>query len=285
MSDLPFHQRQLEFMIDLARNRVEFLDPLFRFLNFFDTAYFYYALIPLIWIGFSYKWGIRVYYWFCLNSFVNVGLKNSIGWPRPNVEMPELGLFHPTSFGFPSGGAQMAMFLGGLLIYYWRTPLAWTIGTVYILLISFSRLYLGVHYPLDVFGGWIAGLAVLVLFIVLKDPIEKWLVKQDLRHTLLLSLAIPLVIWILFPITEPTAGTLIGVGIGIYFSLKNHLYLKAPKNLIEGFGRAFIGIAILVLIELLVAGKDVFYKTFLLGFFISLVASPLCRWLSIKDNI
>jgi membrane-associated phospholipid phosphatase len=285
MSDLPFHQRQLEFMIDLARSRVEFLDPLFRFLNYFDTAYFYYALIPLIWIGFSYKWGIRVYYWFCLNGFVNVALKNAFAWPRPNVEMPELGLFHPTSFGFPSGGAQMAMFLGGLLIYYARTPLVKVIGVFYIVLISFSRLYIGVHYPLDVLGGWIAGVCLLSLFIFLNHIIEKWLIKQDPKHILLLSLAIPLVIWILFPITEPTAGSLVGVGLGIYFSFKHSLYLKNPKNLIEGFGRAFIGIALLVLIELLIPGKDAFYKAFLLGLFISLIASPLCKWLSITKNI
>lgn len=282
MSDLPFHQKQLEFMIDLARARVEFLDPFFKFLNFFDTSYFYFALIPFIWLGFSYSWGLRLYYWFCLNSFVNTAAKAMIGWPRPSTDMPELGFFHPSSFGFPSGGAQASMLLGGLLIYYWRTPFAWILGILYILLISFSRLYLGVHYPLDILGGWIVGGILLTLFITLKDPLEKWLIKQGLKFTLMLSLAIPLVILILFPTTKSITGSLIGVGLGTYFSFTYHLFLQKPKNLRKGLGRAFVGIGGLFLIELLIPGKDSFYKSLLIGLFISLVASPICKRLMPK---
>ena len=162
-------------MTDLIRNRIEFLDPFFRFLNYFDTPYFFFVVIPVIWLGFSYKWGIRIFYWVTLNNLIISFAKNAIGWPRPSTDMPELGFFHPHSFGFPSGGAQMSMFLGGLLIYYGRTPLARIIGPVYILLISFSRLYLGVHYPLDVLGGWVFGLMLLAIFILMRNPLEKWL--------------------------------------------------------------------------------------------------------------
>src|ERR1700682_4176658 len=107
-----WHQEQLQFMIDLAQNRIAFLDPFFRFLNYFDTDYFFFLLIPLIWIGFSYQWGIRIFYWLTLNNAVNSAAKLIVGWPRPNTEIPEIGMFHPTSFGFPSGGAQSCMFLG-----------------------------------------------------------------------------------------------------------------------------------------------------------------------------
>ncbi len=277
MSHLPFHQEQLEFMIDLVCHRIEWLEPFFRFLNYFDSPYFFFVLIPTIWLGFSYKWGLRIFYWFTFNNLLLSLAKNSIGWPRPSTDMPELGLYHPTSFGFPSGGAQVSMFLGSLLIYYGRRPLAWAIGIPYILLISFSRLYLGVHYPLDILGGWVFAWLVLALFIYSKEPLEKWLSDQSLEFCLILSLAVPLLILYLFPSTHYVIGSLIGVGIGTYFSLKRQLFLPKPKNLMEGIGRSFMGVSMLFLLVLLIPGTGHFYKSLLAGLFMSLVASPICR--------
>lgn len=267
-------------MIDLANHRIEWLDPLFRFLNFFDTPYFFFVLIPVIWLGFSYQWGLRIFYWSILNNFTINFAKNAIGWTRPSTDLPEIGLFHPSSFGFPSGGAQVAMFLGGLLIYYWRTPTAWVIGTSYILLLSFTRLYLGVHYPLDILGGWVFAWILIALFIFSKEPLEKWLAKKGLKFSFLLSLAIPLSLLLAFPqpSTYYSMGSALGIGIGTYFSLQNHLFLPKPKNLNEAIGRAFIGVATLFLIVFLIPGEKTFLPPLITGLFMSLAASPICKW-------
>ncbi|MGB7978170.1 MAG: phosphatase PAP2 family protein [Chlamydiales bacterium] len=279
MPHLPFHQEQLEFVTRLAGQRSELLDPFFRFLNYFDTPYFFFVLIPAVWLGISYQWGLRIFYWFTLNSLIINFAKNSIGWPRPSTDLPAIGLYHPSSFGFPSGGALICMFLGGLLIYYWRTRAAWVIGSLYIFLVSFSRLYLGVHYPLDILGGWIIAWVMLVLFITLNDRIEGWIAKKGLYFTLLLSLAIPLAVMIAFPLPSVyfVMGSTIGIGLGAYFSLQYHLFLPAPKNLSEGIGRAFIGVAILFLIVLLLPGEKSFLKSLVSGLFMSLAASPIVR--------
>lgn len=277
---MPFHQEQLEFMIHLARNRVEFLDPVFRFLAYFDSPYFFFVLIPVIWIGFSYQWGLRIFYWFTLNNLINSYAKYLIGWPRPSTDLPEIGMQHPHSFGFPSGGAQTCLFLGTILIYYWRTPAAWIIGISYILIISFSRLYLGVHYPLDVLGGWIIALLLVTLLIKSKEPLEKFLAKRGLLFCLILTLAIPL---ILMRIVHTSSiyyimGSVMGVGVGSYFSLKYHLFLPWPHNLNEGIGRSFIGIALIFLMVSLWPSTQSFAKSFVTGLLMSLVASPVCRW-------
>ena len=281
MPDLPFHREQLEFISSLASHRSPFLDPFFRFLNYFDSVYFFFALIPIIWIGFSYRWGLRTFYWFTLNSLVNTFAKNCFGWPRPSTDVPELGFFHPSSNGFPSGGAQISLFLAGLLIYRWRSPAAWVIGLGYALLISFSRLYLGVHYPLDLLGGWAIAALLLALFVFTKAPLEKWLSKQPPLFLLFLSLMIPLVVLLISQRDSINymMGSVMGVGVGTYFSLRFHLFLSSPKTAREALGRSLFGIALLFLV---VIGwpAEFWLKSFTVGLFMSLLASPIYRWLT-----
>ena len=72
----------------------------------------------------------------------------------------------PESFSFPSGHALFATaFFGGLAaLLYRRLGRTWlrvavaVAAVVLILLIGFSRIYLGVHYPSDVLGGFAAGI-------------------------------------------------------------------------------------------------------------------------------
>jgi len=278
---MPLHPEQLDFMKDLVLHRIEFLDPLFRFLNYFDSDYFFFVLIPVLWLGFSYRWGLRIFYWLTLNNLVNSFAKTILAWPRPSQDIPELGMFHPESYGFPSGGAQTCLFLGGILIYYWRTRAAWVIGISYILLISFSRLYLGVHYPTDLLGGWAVALVLLSLFILCKDPVEKFLAKIGPLPSLLLSLAIPLAILLIAdkPNITYIMGSAMGIGLGTYFSLKYHLFLTPSKNLNEALARSFLGIAILfTLVWIWPTEWPLISKSLALGLFMSLATSPICRW-------
>lgn len=269
-------------MISLIRNRIEFLDPVFRILHYFDSPYFFFILIPIVWLGYSYRWGLRLLYWMTFSNILNTFLKLTIGWPRPSSDLPELAFFHPKSPGFPSGAAQTSLFLGGLLIYYWRTPAAWIIGSIYVLLLSFSRLYLGVHYPLDILGGWMVGAFLFFLFIKINEPIEKWLAKKGLLYCLFLSLLVPAAVMLFIPNKGIfyTMGAAMGVGIGTYFSLKNHLFLPPPKTFSDGATRSAIGIAVLFTVFLLWPWEASFFQSFAIGIFVSLAASPICRWMT-----
>lgn len=67
------------------------------------------------------------------------------------------------SYSFPSGHS-MGSFIGvGMLLYvlgrFWHPARFWRagamiLGVAFVALVGFSRIYLGVHYPSDVLGGW-----------------------------------------------------------------------------------------------------------------------------------
>jgi undecaprenyl-diphosphatase len=276
MSVFPLYEEQIAFMKALAEMRPDSWKSLLLFLNYFDTPYFFFVLIPALWLGVSYQWGLRIYYWATLNSLLNVLLKVTFGWPRPSTLIASIGLFHPTSYGFPSGGAQTAMFLGVLLIYYWKSPKALPIGIVYILLISFSRLGLGVHFPIDVLGGWFFGLMLALLFIYLKNPIDQFLKNQSASFCLALSLIAPFAFATIDRTQWYFASFMFGIGIGTYYSLKNNLFLTPPKSTILALKRAVLGVILLWLFTFFWPEKGP-SQSFFAALFMSIAASPIVK--------
>ncbi|NJO42641.1 MAG: phosphatase PAP2 family protein [Cyanobacteria bacterium CRU_2_1] len=86
-----------------------------------------------------------------------------------------------TSFSFPSGHAMSSMVLvAALIILTWGTRWCWVVlmfGSVFVVAIGWTRLYLGVHYPSDILAGWMMSIAwaVAVSLIVrprLTQPVE-----------------------------------------------------------------------------------------------------------------
>lgn len=66
-------------------------------------------------------------------------------------------------YGFPSGHAMSSMTLvAALVILTWGSRWRWLVlivGVIFVLVIGWTRLYLGVHYPSDILAGWMASIA------------------------------------------------------------------------------------------------------------------------------
>ena len=113
-------------------------------------------------------WGRR---WLFLGSWLaavagsavlNQLLKGLFERPRPYFKHP---LLVETSYSFPSGHAMESFVAYGMLAYFavlalrsWKARVAAVFGAaLLVMLIGFSRMYLGVHYFSDVLAGYAAG--------------------------------------------------------------------------------------------------------------------------------
>ena len=91
---------------------------------------------------------------------------------RPHLwisKAPEL------SYAFPSGHSMTSMTLVAILVILsWYRPQKWlvlTLGILYILIIAWTRLYLGVHYPSDIIAGWMLAIAWAITMNLIIKPV------------------------------------------------------------------------------------------------------------------
>ena len=127
------------------------------------------------------KYVLQITLVLALASISNVILKRFIDRARPSIEH----LVSVETLSYPSGHAMSAMAFYGFLIYlftqfkmnkYLRV-LSITLLAFLLLSIGVSRIYLGVHFPSDIAGGFIAGFIWVIFCILLFNIIE--LFKRD----------------------------------------------------------------------------------------------------------
>ncbi len=104
-------------------------------------------------------------------------LKVLFGRARPTLWKWIINVGHPS---FPSGHAMLSLVVYGLIAYIlakqfpqWQKPIL-TLSAILVIAIGFSRLYLGVHWPTDVFVGYAVGLLCLIPCILILELEQKY---------------------------------------------------------------------------------------------------------------
>ncbi len=184
------------------------LDGGMRALSFLGEENFFLILIPFLYWCVDTAWGMRALGVLVLSDFTNGLIKGAFHAPRPYWIDPRVkALSAETSYGIPSGHAQNAAALWGLLARAVNKTSAWAAALILVLAISLSRVYLGVHFPHDVIGGWIIGAVMLAVWLWAEPRVGDWLKPKPLVAQIGAALALSvLMLGMMFAMRMAVAG-------------------------------------------------------------------------------
>lgn len=142
--------------------------------SFLGHEVFFIMFVPIYYWCVDKRNGIRLALVFLFSTYLNGLAKEVFKIPRPDPSW--VRVLWPSSGGgysFPSGHAQNAMIFWGWLgrRMPWR-KVPWLLASL-VLTISLSRIYLGLHFPQDVLGGWLLGGILLALLVTIDRRISK----------------------------------------------------------------------------------------------------------------
>ncbi|MBR6708499.1 MAG: phosphatase PAP2 family protein, partial [Clostridia bacterium] len=145
----------MQFLYFLEANRTPVLDAVMGLVTHIGDELFFIALAVILYWCVSKKWGCYVLLVSFTGTIINQFLKILCCVPRPWVRDPAFTIVESareaaTGYSFPSGHTANAAALLGALARISKKAWLRAVCIVLILLVAFSRMYLGVHYPSDV---------------------------------------------------------------------------------------------------------------------------------------
>ena len=283
----------LDFIIVIQQINTPLLDSFFRAITSLGDESFYLILFPFLLWCVDFYLGIRVGIIFLLSVYANNGLKEIFQQPRPFDILPEIQKVYASGYGFPSGHAQSSLVVWGSIAYWKKQTWIRNLSVLLILLIGFSRIYLGVHFPTDILGGWLFGGLILGLsyFIFLKIKLD--FIQNNMIFKIIGITLLPVILLQIqsSPDIISSVSVLTGIGYGLLLFSSSMGGIR-PGNWLQrliSFLVGVIGIGIIYLgLKLILPSEgQSFYQLFrffrylLLGIWISFGAP----WLFIRMGL
>lgn len=244
-----------EFEWALIQLRTENLTIFFTLIPFMAGSIFYMSIIAIgFWLRPGGKTFVQLGILIPFSILVNIILKNSFAVLRPDEDLHLIQV--NSMLGFPSGTVMTAVIFWGMIALRWQKAYAIALSVSMVIIISISRIYLGIHSLADVTGGFAFGLIALTWWrsAFMQNTYNKWLNKQSSSYWGLL-----LIILCLYFFTAEddiysqdfvvATGALIGFGI----SLKTISKWKLEKGMFSVKHIGSIAMSYLMLASLSIA--------------------------------
>ncbi len=155
------------------------LDGPFRALTLLGEAVFQVALCCALYWAVDRRLALRLAALLILSGALNGVAKLIAAQPRPfQVDPRVMAIVSASSGGWPSGHTQSTVVVWGYLALTFRRGWLWALAATLVVLVPLSRIYLGVHFPTDLAGGFLLGALILWVFWRYQGRLERaWIAR------------------------------------------------------------------------------------------------------------
>ena len=233
-----------EILLQIQSIGTDFLDTIFAAITFMGDEEFYLLMLPAIYWCLNRAVAVRLGYVFLFSTAINIGLKDLFTLARPDPSQVRR-VIDASGYGFPSGHAQGTTTVWLYLATEVRKKAFWVIAIAVAVLVGFSRMYLGVHYPGDVLGGWFFGLVLVLLYVWLSARYRSKLAKLPLWVKVAIVVLVPLGLLAIHavPDTVSALSVMLGFGLGsvlerewVRFRVDGVWWMRAVRFLLGAVG-------------------------------------------------
>ncbi len=194
-----FFQWLMDMLRSIAGVRTPFFNGVMSGVSVLGEEMAFIVIGLILFWCFDKRFGYRFLFMYMAGTLINQFLKAIFMIPRPWVIDPDFEIVESARSGasgwsFPSGHTQAAAVMFGSLARRIKKGWAWAAAVVIILLVAFSRMYLGVHTLLDVSVSLVLGVLVIAvceaLFKRFGDGLKPYAVMTGVVAALSLGLIV-----------------------------------------------------------------------------------------------
>ena len=226
------------------------LDLPFKSVTFLGNLEFFLLFMPLIYWCIDRRMGARLLVLFLISAYVNAIAKLVAGQPRPfQYDSRVQPLVHAAGGGLPSGHTQGTVVVWGYLVSQHRSGILLVIAVFLMIAVPISRLYLGVHFPTDLLGGYFLGALLLTLYLRFALKVETWLVSKGVIWQTAVAVILPIILFWVSPQGSRYAlsacGALLGFLPGIVLE-RRWIRFCSDGSLLKRSVRFIVGLVVLL---------------------------------------
>lgn len=243
-------------------------EPLTLFMkavSFLSDPIAYALFLPFIFLCIDEKRGMRLIMSVFFSASINSGIKNALKIPRPYELDPSVGLDTVHGYSKPSGHSQASAAFWPYFTHLFcrkvnptddvtgtkngqrptlRRPLKLLLAIGLPLLIGFSRVYLGVHYPSDVLIGWILGFLISSALIFFGSLLDRLINRLPRSFKILVIALTSALLNALSPADTSMGAAFFGFGLAYILLNETGGFCASRGTLKQKILRLCIGVAL-----------------------------------------